>query len=52
MARKGSAKLTHRLSYCELPEDQDPGEEFEEYLACHGCGDNGEYFKEYPFEAM
>lgn len=27
--------------YCKQSEENDPGEEFEEYLACLVCGDNG-----------
>jgi hypothetical protein len=29
--------------FCKLGEDEDPSEEFEEYLACAVCGDNGEF---------
>ena len=28
------------LSFCYQDEDNDPGEEFELYLACEVCGDN------------
>lgn len=28
--------------FCEQDEDHDPSVEFEEYLACAVCGDNGE----------
>lgn len=31
------------LRFCGQDEEHDPGEEFEEYLACSVCGDNGEY---------
>lgn len=27
--------------FCRLDEEHDPSEEFEEYLACAVCGDNG-----------
>ena len=29
--------------FCGQDEDHDPGEEFEEYMACAVCGDNGEF---------
>ena len=29
------------LRFCHLDEEHDPSEEFEEYLACSVCGDNG-----------
>lgn len=29
--------------YCKLDEDNDPSPEFEEYLSCAQCGDNGEF---------
>jgi len=33
--------LTYRR-FCQQDEEHDPGDEFEEYLACSVCGDNGE----------
>jgi hypothetical protein len=29
--------------FCGQDEEHDPGEEFEEYLACSVCGDNGKF---------
>lgn len=29
------------LRFCKQDEENDPGEEFEEYLACSVCGDRG-----------
>ena len=29
--------------FCGEDEENDPGEEFEEYLACAVCGDNGKF---------
>lgn len=29
------------LRFCGQDEEHDPGEDFEEYLACSVCGDNG-----------
>lgn len=29
--------------FCGEDEEHDPGEEFEEYLACSVCGDNGKF---------
>lgn len=29
--------------FCHEDEEHDPSEEFEEYLACSVCGDNGTY---------
>ena len=34
-------RLTER-SFCGQDEEHDPGEEYEEILACAVCGDNGE----------
>lgn len=33
------------LSFCGQDEEHDPGEEFEEYLACCVCGDNGKLLR-------
>ena len=30
-------------SFCHEDEENDPNEDYEEYLACAVCGDNGEY---------
>jgi histone acetyltransferase SAS3 len=32
---------TNWTSYCNQDEEHDPSEDFEEYLACGVCGDNG-----------
>ena len=32
---------THLTSFCGDDEEHDPSDEFEEYLACAACGDNG-----------
>lgn len=37
-----TAMLTHPR-FCGQDEEHDPGEDFEEYLACAVCGDNGEF---------
>lgn len=39
-SEKGDSGL---CMFCKQDEDHDPAEEFEEYLACAGCGDNGQY---------
>lgn len=40
--RKGCSRmLTFRCRFCGQDEEHDPGEEFEEWLACAVCGDNG-----------
>jgi len=33
--------LTSPCRFCGQDEEHDPGEEFEEWLACAVCGDNG-----------
>jgi hypothetical protein len=35
--------LTCPCRFCGQDEEHDPGEEFEEWLACAVCGDNGEF---------
>ena len=32
--------LNNMIRFCGLEEEKDPGEEYEEYLACSVCGDN------------
>jgi hypothetical protein len=39
--RKSSVQLLILLSYCNQDEENDPSPDFEEYLACGVCGDNG-----------
>jgi len=36
---QNNAKMIN--SFCGQDEDDDPSEDFEEYLACSVCGDNG-----------
>jgi hypothetical protein len=38
-----SRTLTFPRSFCGQDEEHDPGEEFEEWLACAVCGDNGKF---------
>jgi len=35
--------LTFPCRFCGQDEEHDPGEEFEEWLACAVCGDNGKF---------
>ena len=37
------SSLTFPCRFCGQDEEQDPGEEFEEWLACAVCGDNGKF---------
>jgi histone acetyltransferase SAS3 len=37
------SKLIFYARFCKETEENDPSEEFEEYLACAVCGDNGEW---------
>ena len=39
----GSRMLTFTCRFCGQDEEHDPGEEFEEWLACAVCGDNGKF---------
>jgi len=36
-----STKANSDISFCKQTEENDPSEDFEEYLACAVCGDNG-----------
>jgi hypothetical protein len=38
-----SRMLTFPRRFCGQDEEHDPGEEFEEWLACAVCGDNGKF---------
>lgn len=38
---KGRMSLTKIPRFCQQDEENDPSEEFELYLACGVCGDNG-----------
>ena len=33
------------IRFCGQDEENDPGEEYEEYMACAVCGDNCKFFK-------
>ncbi|EMR62536.1 putative histone acetyltransferase protein [Eutypa lata UCREL1] len=35
-----SEAVTNNCMFCKKPEEDDPAEEFESYLACKGCGDH------------
>jgi hypothetical protein len=35
------ARCADSTRFCQQDEEHDPGEDFEEYLACSVCGDNG-----------
>jgi len=39
---KKKVMSTDSNRYCKQDEDNDPSPEFEEYLSCAVCGDNGE----------
>jgi histone acetyltransferase SAS3 len=38
------------IRFCGQDEEHDPGEEFEEWLACNVCGDNGKSIPSYDAE--
>jgi hypothetical protein len=41
LRRKASVQSLILLSYCNQDEMNDPSPDYEEYLACGVCGDNG-----------
>ena len=49
MWSKINVRLLRSNSFCGEDEDKDPGEEFEEYLACAVCGDNCESLSILPY---
>ena len=43
-----SEAATNNCIFCKKPEEEDPAEEFEQYLACKGCGEHGMFRLYYP----
>lgn len=39
------------VRFCGEDEEHDPSEEFEIYLACAICGDNGKLLPRFPFDS-
>jgi len=39
----GQSSRADKFRFCGEDESNDPSEDFEEYLACASCGDNGEW---------
>jgi histone acetyltransferase SAS3 len=43
--RDGCIKANSHCSFCQQTEENDPSEDYEEYLACSVCGDNGKWIE-------